>query len=262
MNPGLRPKFPLVEEFSGIHLDANWATVEPGRTTVIESPRRLRHEQSYSFIHGLWWVWLDDGRSVASVPPGAGRAVRGVVAGALSAEARFDPGIADALKRIVDETLLGNRLSATDRKFCDLCFACDASLLGPHGPIESVRLIDDSLPPADGLNLPVHCFPDGIVYGVVVQGAVVSIAYAHRTGVMEGKVADLAVETASAWRKRGFARAAVRGVVEHVVKAGGEAHYSCKPGNLASAATARSVGFVSHAKSLILSAPAKDAGPE
>jgi predicted GNAT family acetyltransferase len=105
------------------------------------------------------------------------------------------------------------------------------------------------------LALPAHCFPDGIVYGVIADGRVASVAYAHRTGVLEGLVADLGVVTAPAYRQRGYAKTAVAAVVAHVAAAGGEAVYACRPDNAASVATARSVGFVPLGASLVLGAP-------
>ena len=64
--------FPLIERYHGLRLDANLSALMPGRVAVVESPRRLRREQSYGFVHALWWTWLLDSRSVISVPPGAG----------------------------------------------------------------------------------------------------------------------------------------------------------------------------------------------
>ena len=117
------------------------------------------------------------------------------------------------------------------------------------------RLADESVPAAEGLRLPTHCFPDGVVYGVVRDNKVVSVAYAHRAGVMEDMVADIGVETAPGHRRRGWARAAVSALVGHFTERGGEARYGCSPDNKASVATAESVGFVPYGKSLILSAP-------
>ena len=63
----------------GIRLEAELRVLEAGTVEVIESHRRLRKEQNYGFLHALWWIRLEDGRSVASVPPGAGDAVRAVL---------------------------------------------------------------------------------------------------------------------------------------------------------------------------------------
>jgi ribosomal protein S18 acetylase RimI-like enzyme len=242
----------------GIRLDLDLSSVEPGAPVVVESPGRLRREQSYGFIRALWAVWLADGRFAVSVPPGAGETVSAALHNVGSAEALFDPQLAERLVPPVNDALGAAGLEPTDRVWCDACFACNASLLRLHGDGDCRRLTDNSVPPAEGLALPMHCFPDGIVYGVVADGHVVSYAFAHRTGVMEDRVADIGVATAASYRRRGYARTAVSRVVEHLARAGGEARYGCRPDNLASAATARSVGFVPHATSLVLAAPAPD----
>jgi GNAT superfamily N-acetyltransferase len=233
---------------------------------VVESSRRLRREQSYGFIHALWWVWLADGRSAASVPPGAGEAVAKILENAHCAEQVLDPSITEQLKGPVNDALrkaacppAGRRgLREIDRVLSDLVFACNGSLLRRHDCGDCRRLVDETIPPAEGLRLPAHCFPEGIAYGVVADGVVVSMAYAHRIGVMEDKIADLGVETAPAYRRRGYAKTAVSAVVEHITRSGGEARYGCSPNNQASIATARSVGFVPYGTSLVLSAPVSD----
>ena len=84
------------------------------------------------------------------------------------------------------------------------------------------------------------------------------MAYAHRTGLMEDQVADLGVETAEHYRRRGYAQTVVSAVVAELAHGGGEAIYACSPGNLASVATALSVGFAPYATALSLTAPADD----
>ena len=239
-------------------MEARLRVLQPGRTLVVESPRRLRREQSYGFVHALWWVWLADGRSAVSVPPGAGEAVARLVREVRCGEPLFGRHPAERLKIPVNQALAQAGLKGVNRVLRDACFACNAQLLRHHRCGECRRLTDASLPAAQGAELPTHCFPDGIVYGVVAGGQVVSVAFAHRPGVMEDKVADLGVGTAPACRRRGYAKTAVSAVVAHITSRGGEARYACDPANLPSRATARSVGFVPYAASLILSAPAPD----
>ena len=246
--------FPLVDLYMSARLDVALSALNPGAVKVVESPRRLRPEQSYGFIHALWWVWLTDGRSAASVPPSAKARVGEVVRKVKSAGQLLEPDMPDRLRAPVDEALRRARLPETERVFLDLCFACNACLLRRHSFGDCRRLVDESIPPAEGLKLPTHCFPDGVVYGVLADGEVASTAFAHRSGVMEDRVADLGIVTAPAYRRRGYAKTAVSAVVEHIVRAGGEALYACRPDNAASVATAASVGFVPYGSSLVLSA--------
>ena len=253
-------QFPLLEQFMGVRMGTDFSTLRCGEVAVIESPRRLNREQSYGFVHALWCVWLEDGRSVASVPPGTGDAVLGILADVHPSDALSDRTIETRLKNVIDEALVRTGMQATDRVLRSLHFACNGDLLRRHASADLRRLTDDGIPRASGLKLPTHCFPDGVVYGVVADGTVVSCAHAHRTGVMEDQVADVAVDTAPEYRRRGYAKAVVSAVVEHVGRSGGEARYGCSAENDASVATALSVGFVRWGRNFVLSAPARLTG--
>jgi GNAT superfamily N-acetyltransferase len=149
----------------------------------------------------------------------------------------------------VNEALSNIGLPKVDRAFMSLCLACNGALLRRHHHGDCRRLVDDSIPPAEGLNLPDQCFSDGIVYGVIAEGQVASVAF------MENRRAELGVVTAPAYRRRGYAQTVVSTITAHVTDAGGEAVYFCSPDNSASIATAHSVGFVPYGVSLILGAP-------
>jgi ribosomal protein S18 acetylase RimI-like enzyme len=251
-------KFSLVDQYMGIRMDVDLSELKPGETKVVESSRRFKKEMGYGFIHALWWAWLEDGRSMVSVPPGAGEAIKKIIKDVSCAERVFDSDITGKLKIKVNDLLVKADLPKADRVFSDISFACNASLLKRHFHGDCRRLIDESIPAAGDLRLPTHCFPDGIVYGVVDGGKVVSIAYAHQTGIMENRVVDFAVGTAEGYRRLGYAKTAVSSVVEYITRLGGEALYNCRPDNKASVATARSVGFVNYGRGLILSVPNPD----
>ncbi len=246
--------FPLVDEYLGTLLGVDLSALTTRHTAVVESANRLRRHLSYGFIHALWWVWLEDGRSAVSVPPGAGAAVGEMVQDVRRSQDRFDPSFIRGLKRPLNQALSCAGLEPVDRVLSDFMFAGNASLLRRHAHGDCRRLTGTTVPPAEGLGLPTHCFPDGIVYGVVIDGRVVSYAHAHRAGVMEDRIADLGVEPAPGYRRRGYAKTAIAAVADHITRAGGEALYKCAPANLASTATARSVGFVPYGTGLILTA--------
>jgi RimJ/RimL family protein N-acetyltransferase len=256
--PPVASFFPLVDRHTGIRLGVDLSSVDRCATVVVESERRLTAELSYGFVHALWWVWLRDGRSVLSVPPGVSGAVQEAAWAARSGEDLLDPVTAEALREAADPTLTALGLPTPFRVFRDRTFAF---AIGPahfrrHTAGRCVRLTDSSIPPADGLGLPTHCFIGGVAYGVVADGRVVCVAYAHRSGVMESQVADLGVETAPEYRGRGYAKTAVSELVLHFIKARGEARYACDPANTASIRTAVAVGFVPYGTSLVLAAAA------
>jgi len=254
-------QFPLVDRFHSLRLGVELTGLKPGRTVVVETQLRLRREESYGYLRALWWLWLEDGRTVISLPPGSGAAARVIAERVRSPEQLFDQAVAWELTQPVNGILCSTGCEPVDRVLLDLVFACNADLLRGQRFGECRRLTDEGIPPAAGLKLPTHCFPDGIAYGVVTDGLVASVAYAHRTGIVEDLVADLGVETAPRYRRRAYAKTAVAAVVEHITTNGGEARYGCSPGNRASIATARSVGFVPYGRSLILSAPAPELWP-
>lgn len=247
--------FPLVDRCIGLRMEVDLGALRPGAIAVVESPRCMQREQGHGFIRALWWLRLAGGRSAASVPPGAGHAVSRILEKANSDERLLAAGTAEELRPPVNDSLRQAGLKNVDRVWADLCFACNASLLRSHVFGDCRRLVDASIPPAEGLKLPTHCFPDGIAYGVVADGRIVSAAFAHREGIMEDQVAHLGVETAATYRRRGYAKTAVSAVVEHVTRSRGEAYYACRPDNLASITTARGVGFVPYGTSLVLAAP-------
>jgi len=247
--------FPLVERFLSICLSCELANVPPGRLTVAESPLRLKREMSYGYIRVLWWLQLNDGRSVLSVPPGEHTALCRSVEGLDDPLQLSEEEALTTLRDPMTPLLAHAELPPVDRALTDRNFACHGGLLRRHHCGECICLVDDSIPPAEGLRLPTHCFPDGIAYGIVADHRVVSVAYAHRTGVMADQIADLGVETAPAYRRRGYAKTVVSAVVEEITRRGGEAYYCCRPDNHASAATPASVGFVPLGASLILHAP-------
>ena len=249
-----RRRFPLVDRANGIRMGLDFSALEAGEPAVVASERRLSSELSYGYTHALWWMVLSDGRSAVSVPPGAGPAVQEIICGAGDHQAMWDEAIREKLKQPVDGVLRSKGMPCVGRVFESLAFACDGTLLRRHNLASCHRLYDEGIPTADGLNHPTHCYPDGVVFGVVADGVLASVAYAHRTGTLEDRVGDLGVETAEDYRRRGYAKAAVSAVVAHFVQSEGEARYGCSPKNEASIATARSVGFVPYGKALILAA--------
>ncbi len=248
-------RFALVDRFHGVRLDADLDRMEPGELLVVESGRRLCREESYGYVHALWWLRLADGRSVVSLVPGAGEAVRRVAEAMGCEDELTGDALAAAVTGPVSAALRAAGLPEVSRVLHDLVFACDATTLRLHECPALRRLVDGSVPAAAGISLPTQCFPGGIAYGVVQAGHVVSVAYGHRTGTMEDRVVDLGVETAPEHRRKGYAQACVSAVAAYVIDRGGQARYGCSPCNTRSIATARSVGFADYGQSLILSAP-------
>lgn len=248
---------PLVDQYLSIRLDTDLTQIPPGETVVVETPRRLTREVSYGSVRAMWYLSLADGRRVISVPPGAGPAVK-ELATRIRCDELPDSTMIDELSRHIDRALRQAGLPQTNTAFSDLVSACTAGTLIRHSGGDCRHLRDTSIPPTDGLTLPEHCFPDGLVYGVVVDGHVASVAYAHRTHLMEDQIVDVGIETAPDCRRHGYAKTALSALTAHITDLGGEGIYSCSPENTASIHTARSAGYIHFGSSVILSAPCMD----
>ncbi|MBA7643457.1 hypothetical protein ES703_51183 [subsurface metagenome] len=250
--------FRLVEYYLGIRMGLDLATISPGEPAVVETTLRLRRETGYGYIRACWWFKLKDGRSGISVPPGTAEEVRKIVQYVSDHDRLSEPAFAEKLKTPVNAALLDAGLREVDRRILDVNFACDAMHLRRHNCGDCQRLTDESIPPAGDMRLPTQCFSDGVVFGVIGNGQVVSMAFAHRTGTMEDCVADLAVGTVPPHRRKGYAKTVLSALVGYFTDRGGQAIYNCSPENHASIATAHSAGFVPFGRSLILSAPRAD----
>jgi len=246
--------FQLIDQYHAVCLGVSQTRLRTRAIHVEESSRRLRQEASYGFTHVLWWMDFGEEGSAVSVPPGC----KGVVASYIDPAMGRDALGQDRLDRLVAR--LNQYLGRTNgpritRAIRDQVYACSAATLKPGADAAlTIMLRGTGFPRADGLGSPDHCFPGGIAYGVLQDQKVVAIAYARRSGIMEDRIGDLAVETAPAYRGRGFGKAAVAAVVRHLCDKGGEACYRCAPDDIASAATARAVGFVPYAQGLVLAA--------
>jgi GNAT superfamily N-acetyltransferase len=227
--------------------------------TIVETDRRLRREMSYGYVHMLWIADFRDGAVIASLPPGSSGEIKAFLRENLEKKADITgDAFITPLKALADDDakrLFGQK---TSRCFTDLMFACDAETLAPANPAVPVtRIVDDRFRCSKDIHFPGHCLPDGIVYGVTAKGKIVSVAYAHRTGEWQDRVADIGVETSKRYRKRGYARACVNAVARHVIQNGGESLYKCAPANTASVHTALSAGYQPYGKSLILGVEGK-----
>lgn len=249
----LTEEFPHVCAYLGTRLGVDLAAVSPGGITVVATDLRLKREMSYGYTRVAWLQRFEDGCAALSVPPEAAEACERIVDGREAHDLLDDRDFERRLAKAVDRVTARHGLPPVNRTFRDVCYACNAKGLIRLEDPRCLRLRDTGIPAIPELDLPEHCFPDGIVYAIVIDGLAVSIAHAHTTGVMEDRVADLSVPgTAKAHRRKGYGKIVVAAVVDHVARHGGEGYYVCRPDNDASVATARSVGFIPFGASLVL----------
>lgn len=252
-------QFHLIDQYLGTILDIDVSSLKSNECIVTETPRRLRCEQSYGFVHALYGIFFTDGRIAVSVTPGARSSVMDLLEHyQREASGQFDQDWLDRLTAYINHARSQKRLAPSRAAYVCKLFACSTTLLRRFNSENCRRLLDESIPPVRGLNLPTHCFPDGIVYGIVEDDHIVSVAYAHQTCIMEDQVADLAVETAEPYRNHGYATTVVSAVTHYITSSGGEAVYQCSVSNQASIATASTVGYVLYGRTIVVATPAPD----
>lgn len=249
--------FPHIDNYFSARMDCDLSQAKPGLPHIVETPRRLQCEPSYDEIRACWWLQLSDGRSVINVPPGAREEVQRIISEMPAAKPFGGPAVTERLQDTINKVLAQHGIKAVHRTYPTLVLVCNKDLLQKHMYGECRRLTDASLPTAEGFEWPPYTFLEGILYGVIVDGQVVSVASARPIGILEDRVADIGIVTASAYQRRGYAKTGVSAIAEHITSAGGEAVYIVRPENKASIATARSVGFVDYGVSLTMRASAK-----
>ena len=262
--------FPLIDAYMSVRLDADMRAAVPGKTLVKEWTTLPRPEMGGGsaspragetsplrggWLNAFWWLWLDDGRSIASVPPGSRDEITGIIAEAEKTSGEFDEARISRIKAAVDGALIKGGYASTEVFGQHLLMGCNRDLLAERDYSRCVRLTARDVPVAEGLEIPIECSPEGITFGVMFDGTVVAEAHHRNPGVGMGNVVEVSVHTAPKHRDRGFGKTAVSRLVRHAADLGGEARFACGYDNSAALALARSVGFVSYGRQLLLTAP-------
>ena len=242
-------RFELHERYLSERLGGDLMLADVGHVTVVESPLRTRRDGRFSFIRSVWWIWLPDGRSMLSVPIGTGKAVSTFAAGVAPEQLLRSKTSADLLS-IMSVPLRQYGLGNPSLILRDLCFVWPNDKLPALYGTRCRLLRNLNIPLAEGLSLPPTCDPAGLAYGVVEDGQVVALAFAHKTGIMEKSVAEVGVITAEPYRGRGHAQAALSLLVRDVLQRDGVVRYECDPDNAASIAVARKVDLAEYGMSL------------
>lgn len=247
-------RFPYVEKYLSSRMGCDLSQALPGQTIIIATSQRLECEPSYDEVRVLWWLQINDGRSIISVPPGAESDIQHIINDMQSSEPFGGEATINQIRDSIDRLIVQHGINPTHRAYSTVVLACDGASLQKHEHGECRRLIDTSLPTAGEFRWPPYTFIEGTLYAVIVDNKVVSVATARPTGVLEDRVADISIATAVAYQRKGYGQTAVSALTEHYIKSGGEALYIARPENKASVATALSVGFVDFGKSLTMRA--------
>ena len=140
-----RFSFPLVDRYIGARFGGALLAHGTGSVQIVESQRRLRKHPGFGFIHAFWWIWLEDGRSIASVPPGTSQKVWSLLSSVRSSEDIFDPNLAERLKAALNDSRQETALEPVDRRRINVLLACNESLFRRRQRGECCRLKGQSV---------------------------------------------------------------------------------------------------------------------
>ena len=241
-------KFMLVNDYVLFRLGAKNINDE---LTIIESERRNKCEVSYGYVHMIWIVKINNGSVIASVPFNTSEKVKSFLYDNIKNNDIYDDLFISPLKELAKIEAKKNFDKELRGCSSSLIFACNAETIAPLNPnVYTTKITDKNYQCFDDIHFPDHCIPDGVVYSVIENNKIVSLAHAHKTGEYQDIVADIGVDTSKEYRKKGYARECVNSVARHFIEKGGESIYTCSPDNFASIKTAISAGYEPFGKSL------------
>jgi len=245
-------KFKLVNEYILSLLGAK--NIDKKEIALIETERRHSCENSYGYIQMIWIIKFTDGSVIASVPLNTFDNTKSFIYDNIKKFDIYDDSFVSPLKELAD--IEAKRLFNKDSCGCvfSSIFACNSDTIAPKNPnIITKRITNKRFECPDDINFPDHCLPDGIIYSVIENNKIVSLAHAHKTGEYQNIVADIGVDTSRNYRRKGYARECVNSVARHVIEKGGESIYTCSRENIASIHTALAAGYKPFGESLVFS---------
>ena len=193
-------EFKLVDEYMLFRLGAKEITKE---LTIVETERRHKCEISYGFIHMIWIVKFVDGSVIASIPMNTSEKVKSFLIENTGKYDIYDNYFVSHLKDLADIEAKRTFNKESCGSTSSVIFACNADTVTPaNQSINTIRITDNAFEYCEDINFPEHCLPDGVIYGVVENNQIVSLAHAHKTGKYEDIVADIGVDTLKNYRRK------------------------------------------------------------
>ena len=241
-------EFKLVNDYMLFRLGATEMSRE---FKIVETERRHKRESSYGYVHMIWIVKFADDSVIASIPLNTSEKVKSFLCENINQYDIYDNFFVSQLKDLADfesKRIFGKESCGYTPSSI---FACNSNTIASANEnINVMRITDNSFECCDDIHFPDHCLPNGIIYSVVENNRIVSLAHAHKTGEYQDIVADIGVDTSIDYRRKGYARECVKFVARHFIEKGGESVYSCSPDNIASVNTALAAGYKPFGKSI------------
>ena len=173
-------KFRLVDEYMLSRLGAQ--NIKKG-LKIIETEKRHNCEMSYGYISMLWIVKFTDGSVIASVPLNVSEKIKSFLFDNIEKYDITDDLFISPLRELADIEAQNLFNKSPCRCFSSLIFACNSETVSPiNKDVKTVKIIDRSFECYDDIHFPDHCLPNGIIYAVIENNKIVSLAHAHKTG--------------------------------------------------------------------------------
>ncbi len=225
------------------------AEAKPGEIHVVASERRLWKEEGYGVVFAFWMLSSHD-RCVVSVRQDLKKSIEEIVRGVSDAKALFT----EEYKTRIDEicrSILPREITDRLRPSQSYGFYIDKEHFRPFTVPGCCRVTGDDrelireMTGSSNYGCPEESLQDGTAFGVIKEDKLVSLASVVPTPEATNKyrLSWPGVETLPDYRRRGYAKSVVSGVTQTLLSRNIIPVYSCSVTNIASANTARSVGY-------------------
>lgn len=222
-----------------------FADVKPGEIRMVASERRLQKEEGYGVVFAFWLLLTYD-RCVISVRQSIGQIVKNASSARELFTDKYKTPVDEACRAVLPEDV-AERLwpSQSYNFYVDKKHFQPFSVPGCRRLSENDRDLIQEMLGSNVYGCPEESLLDGTVFGVIADGKIVSLATVVPTPEATSKhgLAWPGVETLPEYRRRGYAKAVVSGTTETLLSRNIIPVYSCSVTNIASANTARSVGY-------------------
>ena len=238
-----------LDSFHTETMDYPLSQAEPGEIHVVASERRLRKEEGYGVVFAFWLLLSYD-RCVISVRPDLKESIEQIVEDAADAKEFFTEKYRNRIDEVCRTTVppdIAERLRPSQ----SYGFYIDKEHFRPFAVPGCRRLTEDDreliqeMTGSSEYGCPEESIQDGTAFGVIKDSKLVSLASVVPTPEATSKygLSWPGVETLPEYRRRGHAKSVVSGVTETLLSRDIIPVYSCSVTNIASANTARSVGY-------------------
>jgi hypothetical protein len=230
--------------------------VKSGKVRVVDSERRLKHEEGYGIIFPFLMLH-SEGRYIISVRPDLLDLVSALVRNESDAQMLFKEDVGVVVESWCRSVLPINTANKLKRSHSFELYV-DREHFRSFNLLECRRINTDDNELMEEMNkesdfwCPEECIQDGTAFGVVVDGKLVARSNTIITpeATRKYKLVWMGVETLSEYRRRGYAKAVISGTTETLLSRGLTPIYDHATWNIASGNTAKSLGYQFYGETL------------